>query len=74
MGAAESPLIRSKAAGTKAAKGRVFVTFAPVAHTGVPREITKEVVPGKYYPNHEAVDFYGHDKEDIKLFAEMGFK
>ena len=24
---------------------------------GVPREITKEVVPGKYYPNHEAVDF-----------------
>ncbi|HAI4863313.1 family 1 glycosylhydrolase [Escherichia coli] len=41
---------------------------------GVPREITKEVVPGKYYPNHEAVDFYGHYKEDIKLFAEMGFK
>ena len=27
---------------------------------GVPREITKEVLPGKYYPNHEAVDFYGH--------------
>lgn len=24
---------------------------------GVPREITKEVLPGKYYPNHEAVDF-----------------
>ena len=38
---------------------------------GVPREITKEVLPGKYYPNHEAVDFYGHYKEDIKLFAEM---
>ncbi|MFO5928383.1 family 1 glycosylhydrolase, partial [Klebsiella pneumoniae] len=29
---------------------------------------------GKYYPNHEAVDFYGRYKEDIKLFAEMGFK
>ena len=41
---------------------------------GVAREITKEVLPGKYYPNHEAVDFYGHYKEDIKLFAEMGFK
>lgn len=41
---------------------------------GVPREITQEVEPGKYYPNHEAVDFYGHYKEDIKLFAEMGFK
>lgn len=24
---------------------------------GVPREITKEVLPCKYYPNHEAVDF-----------------
>ncbi len=41
---------------------------------GVPREITQEVVPGKYYPNHEAIDFHGHYKEDIKLFAEMGFK
>jgi len=41
---------------------------------GVPREITRQVIEGKYYPNHEAVDFYGHYKEDIKLFAEMGFK
>lgn len=41
---------------------------------GVPREITQDVVPGKYYPNHEAIDFHGHYKEDIKLFAEMGFK
>ena len=41
---------------------------------GVPREITQEVIEGKYYPNHEAVDFYGHYKEDIRLFAEMGFK
>ena len=41
---------------------------------GVPREITQSVEAGKYYPNHEAVDFYGHYKEDIKLFAEMGFK
>lgn len=41
---------------------------------GVPREITKGVLPGKNYPNHEAIDFYSHYKEDIKLFAEMGFK
>ena len=27
-----------------------------------------------YYPNHEATDFYHHFKEDIALFAEMGFK
>lgn len=29
---------------------------------------------GYYYPAKEAVDFYHHYKEDIKLFAEMGFK
>lgn len=27
-----------------------------------------------YYPNHEAIDFYHRYKEDIALFAEMGFK
>lgn len=26
------------------------------------------------YPNHEAIDFYHRYKEDIALFAEMGFK
>lgn len=28
----------------------------------------------KFYPSHKAIDFYHHYKEDIKLFAEMGFK
>lgn len=27
-----------------------------------------------YYPNHVAIDFYHRYKEDIALFAEMGFK
>lgn len=27
-----------------------------------------------YYPSHRAIDFYHHYKEDIRLFAEMGFK
>lgn len=27
-----------------------------------------------YYPSHEATDFYHHYKEDIALFAKMGFK
>ncbi|MGV3026870.1 6-phospho-beta-glucosidase [Clostridium thermobutyricum] len=27
-----------------------------------------------FYPSHESIDFYHHYKEDIKLFAEMGFK
>ena len=41
---------------------------------GVPREITNGVVEGKYYPNHVGIDFYGHYKEDIAMFADMGFK
>lgn len=32
------------------------------------------VLPGEYYPNHKASDFYHHYKEDIALLAEMGFK
>lgn len=27
-----------------------------------------------YYPSHQATDFYHHYKEDIALFAQMGFK
>ena len=26
------------------------------------------------YPSHEGIDFYHTFREDIKLFAEMGFK
>jgi len=34
-----------------------------------------EIDHTKYrYPNHEAIDFYHRYKEDIALFAEMGFK
>ena len=29
---------------------------------------------GYDYPSHEGIDFYHHYKEDIPLFAEMGFK
>ena len=34
----------------------------------------QEIDPGAYYPSHEAIDFYHRYKEDIALFAEMGFK
>ena len=27
-----------------------------------------------FYPSHQSIDFYHHYEEDIKLFAEMGFK
>ena len=39
-----------------------------------PKSITTKVEPGRLYPSHEAIDFYHHYKEDIALFAEMGFK
>ena len=58
-------------------KGGKGVSIADVltagAH-GVDRKITDGVLEGYYYPNHEASDFYGKYKEDIKLLAEMGFK
>jgi len=41
---------------------------------GVPRKITDGIIEGENYPNHEAVDFYGHYKQDMAFFAEMGFK
>ena len=39
-----------------------------------PDKGTPKIMPGEYYPNHNAIDFYHNYKEDIKLFAEMGFK
>ncbi|WP_409422390.1 6-phospho-beta-glucosidase [Pseudaeromonas sp. ZJS20] len=41
---------------------------------GTLRRITDGVQPGEYYPNHQAIDFYHHYKEDVALLAEMGFK
>lgn len=38
-----------------------------------PRKITKTVDPACYYPTHEAIDHYHRFREDIALFAEMGF-
>ena len=48
------------------------VTTAGTCNT--PRKQTEGVIPGFYYPSHRAIDFYHHFKEDIALFAEMGFK
>ena len=33
-----------------------------------------EIEDNYYYPGLKAIDFYHHYKEDIKLFADMGFK
>lgn len=39
----------------------------------IPEGATFAVLDDYYYPNHKAVDFYHRYKEDIKLFAEMGY-
>lgn len=38
------------------------------------KRITPELEEGTFYPSHDAIDHYHHYKEDIALFAEMGFK
>ncbi len=43
------------------------------SHTS-PKRITPVFEEGTLYPSREATDFYHHYKEDIALFAEMGFK
>lgn len=39
-----------------------------------PRKITPEIRSDCHYPNHDGIDFYHHYKEDIKQFADLGFK
>lgn len=58
----------------KGGKGPSVADVMTAGAHGIPREITDGIIEGKNYPNHEAIDFYGHYKEDIALFAEMGFK
>ena len=38
------------------------------------RKFTRQIDPDLNYPSHEAIDFYHHYKDDIAVFAEMGFK
>ncbi|MFF2446554.1 6-phospho-beta-glucosidase [Neobacillus sp. NPDC058068] len=59
-------------------KGLTIVDLLPTGENR--RTIMKGNVPslrpqdGEFYPSHEAIDFYHHYKEDVALFAEMGFK
>ncbi len=39
-----------------------------------PRTFLPKLDDSAFYPSHEAIDFYHRYKEDIALFAEMGFK
>lgn len=45
-----------------------------MGHMGaIPEGAKFAILEDHYYPNHEGVDFYHRYKEDIKLFAEMGY-
>ena len=57
-----------------AGKGVSIMDVSTGGTKDTPRRITNGIVEGEYYPNHEAIDFYHHYKEDIAMFAEMGFK
>ena len=54
-------------------KGVSIIDVERGASYGVKRIIDDEVLEGVLYPSHVATDFYHHYKEDIALFAEMGF-
>lgn len=57
-----------------AGKGLSIADVMTSGGNGIDRKITKGVVEGYTYPNHDAIDFYHRYAEDIKLLAEMGFK
>lgn len=54
-------------------KGLSTADVMTVGGKGVKRRITPEIEEGTYYPSHRAIDFYHRYKEDIALFAEMGW-
>ena len=58
----------------KDGKGLSIADVEKGSSHGVPREVHSNIQENEFYPSHEAVDFYHRYKEDIKLFAEMGFK
>ena len=47
------------------------------AHVGISMEAIEKAMADTddtYYPKRRGIDFYHHYKEDLALFAEMGFK
>ena len=42
--------------------------------SAVPEGAVGAIDENEYYPSHKAINFYEHYQEDIRLFAEMGFK
>lgn len=55
-------------------KGYSELDFHTVGSNNQPRLATSTIEANKFYPTHKASDMYHYYKEDIKMFADMGFK
>lgn len=55
-------------------KGLSIMDVMTVCTPGDNRHIHTSVQKDVYYPSHQAIDYYHRYKEDIALFAQMGFR
>ena len=55
-------------------KGLSTINMVTGGNRETPRKVTPFLRDDCYYPSHTGIDFYHRYKEDIALFAEMGFK
>jgi len=75
------PALTDVTTGGTAHSPRMLTYVMPDGSTGAHTQFEKKpegakyaVLDGHLYPNHIGIDFYHRYKEDIALFAEMGFK
>lgn len=66
--------IQCEGAWDEGGRGTSEFDYMTLGSKGAPRSKTQSIEDGVYYPNHRGCDFYHHYKEDIQLFAEMGFR
>lgn len=55
-------------------KGLSIMDIITAGSKNHPRQVTIDIQDERYYPNHEAIDFYHRYVEDTDLFQEMGLK
>lgn len=64
----------SKGAYLEDGKGLSIADMMLGGDVNTPRTFCPQILEDAFYPSHEAIDFYHRYKEDIALFAQMGFK
>lgn len=65
---------QSEGAFNKTRKGLSINDICTSGTKDSPRKLILDMADNHYYPSHRAIDFYNRYKEDVRLFAEMGFK